>query len=127
MKSVSSLMLALGLALSAQAMADHHLAQNMPMQDGMQRAMPAADRMYGYELMTPQERMEYQTKMRAMKTEQERETYRMEHHKLMQERAKAQGKTLPDTPPKGMGPAMTPGSGMGPGMGPGQGPGAIRR
>lgn len=127
MKSLSSLMLALGLALSAQAMADHHMTQKMPMQDGMQKAMPASDRVYGSELMTPQERMEYQTKMRALKTEQERETFRLEHHKLMQERAKAQGKTLPDMPPSGMGPAMSPGSGMGPGMGPGAGPGAIRR
>jgi len=83
------------------------------------------DRIYGSELMTPQERTVYQNRMRATKTEQERETLRLEHHKQMQERAKAQGKTLPDMPPAGMGP----GSGMGPGMGPGSGmgPGGGRR
>lgn len=74
------------------------------------------ERVYGSELMTPLERREYQTKMRALNTEQEREAFRLEHHRLMQERARAQGKTLPDMPPPGMGP----GSGMGGGMGPGR-------
>jgi len=54
--------------------------------------------------MTPHERSTYQNHMRALKTEQEREAYRMEHHKKMQERAKAQGKALPDMPPAGRGP-----------------------
>ena len=36
--------------------------------------------------------------MREMKTEDEREQYRMEHHKMMQERAIAQGTTLPEEP-----------------------------
>jgi uncharacterized membrane protein YgcG len=56
------------------------------------------ERIYGSELMTPQERVEHRIKMQEMKTEQEREKYRMEHHEMMQERAKAQGKTLPDEP-----------------------------
>lgn len=77
------------------------------------------DRIYGSELMTRQERAEYRNRMRTLKTEQEREAFRLEHHKQMQERAQAQGKTLPDMPPAGMGP----GSGMGPGMGPGSGMG----
>ena len=83
------------------------------------------ERIYGSELMTPQERNAYQNRMRATKTEQEREALRLEHHRQMQERARAQGKTLPDMPPAGMGP----GSGMGPGMGPGSGmgPGGSRR
>jgi hypothetical protein len=75
------------------------------------------DRIYGSELMTAQERTEYQARMRAAKTEQEREAIRLEHHNQMQERAKAQGKTLPDMPPAGMGPGMGPGGGKG--MGPG--------
>jgi len=84
------------------------------------------DRIYGSELMTRQERAEYRNRMRTLKTQktqQEREAFRLEHHKQMQERAQAQGKTLPDMPPAGMGP----GSGMGPGMGPGSGMGPWSR
>ena len=77
------------------------------------------DQVYGSELMTRQERYEYQSKMRALKTEQEREAFRLEHHNKMQERAKAQGKTLPDMPPADRGPGMGPGMGPGGGMGPG--------
>jgi len=51
---------------------------------------------YGSQLMTRQERDEYHAKMRSLKTEEEREAFRMEHHQKMQERAKAKGKTLPD-------------------------------
>jgi hypothetical protein len=85
-------------------------------------------RIYGSQLMTKQERLEYRARMRAAKTQQEREQIRTEHHQRMQERAKARGMTLPDMPPfqpgrGGMGPAMGPGTGMGPGggMGPGTG------
>jgi len=70
----------------------------------------AQDTVYGYELMTQQEREQHQQKMRSFETEQEREAYRQEHHKLMQERAREQGKTLPDAP-------MPRGSGMGGGGG----------
>ena len=70
---------------------------------------------YGSQLMTPQERMEYRSKMRSLKTRQEREAFRLEHHKEMQERARARGMQLPDMPP--------PGGGMGRGMGPGGGMG----
>ena len=80
---------------------------------------------YGSQLMTQQERLEYRNKMRNAKTYQEREQIRLEHHKAMQERAKAQGLTLPDMPPAmggGMGPG---GGGMGPGGG-GMGPGGGR-
>ncbi|HJX58879.1 MAG TPA: hypothetical protein VJ325_09175, partial [Thiobacillus sp.] len=77
------------------------------------------ERIYGYELMTPQERNEYHARMRALNIEQEREAFRLEHHEKMQERARAQGKTLPDTPPAGRGPGMGPGMGPGGGMGPG--------
>ena len=75
------------------------------------------DRIYGSELMTPQERTVYQNRMRATKTEQERETLRLEHHKQMQKRARAQGKTLPDMPPADRGPGMGPGGGKGTGPG----------
>jgi hypothetical protein len=83
----------------------------------------ARDQVYGSQLMTRQERLEYRNRMRNLKTAEEREQLRLEHHKEMQERAKARGVSLPDEPP--MAPAhMGPGGGaMGPGgtgpMGPG--------
>ncbi|MCW8955929.1 MAG: hypothetical protein OQL09_03530 [Gammaproteobacteria bacterium] len=51
---------------------------------------------YGWQLMTPEERIQHRNKMRSMKTQQEREQYLMEHHKRMQERAEEQGVSLPD-------------------------------
>lgn len=82
------------------------------------------ERIYGSELMTPQERNEYRTRMRALKTQEEREQFRKEHHEQMKERAKQRGVTLPDEPPaqgRGMGPRYgdAPGAGRGPGPGPG--------
>lgn len=106
MKHVSMLAISLCLALGITAPAAAQM-QSDPMQE----------RIYGYELMTPQERTEYHARLRALNTEQEREAFRLEHYRKMQERAKAQGKTLPDTPP-GMGPGMGPGGGKGM-MGPG--------
>ena len=81
------------------------------------------DFVYGRELMTQQEMAEHRAHMRSLKTEQERLAYRQEHHRKMQERAREQGKVLPDQPgPRGRG--MGPGGGMGQGggMGPGGGP-----
>jgi len=84
----------------------------------------ADEPIYGYQLMTEQERAEHRTKMRSFQTEQEREAYRMEHHKMMQERAREQGVTLPDEPmPRGQGRGMGPGPGAGQGSGPGYGGG----
>lgn len=86
------------------------------------------EQIYGSQMMTQQERSEYQTRMRAAKTAEEREQIRQQHHEEMQARAKERGMTLPDEPPaRGMGPGgrMGPsGGGMGPsgdGMGPGGG------
>jgi len=79
----------------------------------------AAEQVYGWQLMTQQERDEYRSKMRSLKTAEEQERYRLEHHKMMQERAKQRGVTLPDVPgPQNKG--MGPGNGMGPGKGPGK-------
>lgn len=61
---------------------------------------------YGWELMTEQERIEHRNKMRSFNNQEERERYRMEHHEKMQQRAREKGVTLPDKPPargKGMG------------------------
>jgi negative regulator of sigma E activity len=78
------------------------------------------DRIFGSQLMTQQERNEYANRMRSMKTEQEREALRLEHHKQMQERAREKGVKLPDEPPQIPGRAMGgPGAGMGPGGGAG--------
>ena len=77
------------------------------------------DQIYGYQLMTPAERAAYRSRMRSLNTVQERERYRLEHHREMQERARERGVTLPDQP-------MPRGGGMGPGPGGGMGPGAGR-
>jgi len=68
---------------------------------------------YGSQLMTVQERNEHRAKMRAAKTEQERERIRAEHHEQMKVRAKERGVTLPDVPPAGRGPGTGPGPGGG--------------
>lgn len=82
---------------------------------------------YGWQLMTPQEREEYRARMRAAKTLEEREQIRAEHHERMKARAKERGVTLPEEPPaRGMGRGMGPGAGMGPGTGPGGGMGGGR-
>lgn len=81
----------------------------------------AEETIYGWQLMTEQERIEHRNKMRSLKTKQEREAYRIEHHKRMQERARERGVTLPDTSQqrgKGMrGPASGTGQGKGGGAG----------
>lgn len=110
---------------------------------------PQARQVYGHQLMTDQERLEYRNKMRSFKTQKERDEFRAEHHKLMQDRAKEKGVTLPDEPPMrrggmgpkgmgkdgmrqgggmhggngtGMGMGMDKGQGMGPGTSPGTNP-----
>jgi len=79
-------------------------------------SIQAGEKVYGWQLMTEQERTEHREKMQSFKTEQEREQYRKEHHKKMEKRAKQQGVTLPDRP-------MPRGKGMGAGEGRGDGPG----
>lgn len=55
---------------------------------------------YGRELMTEQERREYQERMRTLRTEEERRAYREEHHRQMQSRAAERGLTLPEPSPQ---------------------------
>lgn len=80
----------------------------------------ADEAVYGWQLMSKQERIEHRNRMRTFKTEEEREAYRNEHHKRMQERAREKGLSLPDTPRqrgKGLGdPADSSGRGMGRGQ-----------
>jgi len=77
----------------------------------------SAQEAYGWQLMTPEERGEYRAKMHSAKTQVERDKLRAEHHKVMTERAKEKGVTLPDDPPMrprpggphgGMGPRANP-------------------
>jgi len=78
------------------------------------------NQIYGSQLMTNQERLEYRKKTMNAKTAEERERIRSEHHAMMKERAKSQNITLPEEPPAGgtgMGKGMNQGGGMGPGGG----------
>jgi hypothetical protein len=67
------------------------------------RKAPAQDVIYGSQLMTAEERDAYRTKMRAAKTQAERDQVRAEHHAQMQQRAKERGVTLPAQPVPGGG------------------------
>ncbi len=69
---------------------------------------------YGAQLMTQQERLEYRDRMRTARTQEEREQLRIQHHEQMQARAKERGTSLPEVPPMRGG--MGPGGGQGPGM-----------
>jgi len=82
----------------------------------------AQDQIYGSQLMTQQERIEFRAKMQAAKTVEEQKQIRNEHHRAMQERAASRGIALPDQPAAG-GRGMGPGGGMGAGGGMGQGGG----
>jgi hypothetical protein len=77
---------------------------------------------YGSQLMTSAERTEYQSKMRTLKTDKERDAFRSDHHENMKVRAAQKGVTLPDTP-QGAGSKANGayGGGPGPGAGAGQG------
>lgn len=73
----------------------HATRKQKPMQPMAQKREPV----YGSQLMTPQERTEYRSRMNSLKTREERDAFRAEHRQKMQERAREKGKTLPDTSP----------------------------
>jgi multidrug resistance efflux pump len=100
-----------GMAMASEPVMAQKMAENQVQQQ---------QQIYGSQLMTQQERMEFRAKMRAAKTAEERQKIREEHHAQMQERAKEKGVTLPDVAP---GQGMMRDSGMGQGMGPGMGMG----
>ncbi len=98
------------------------LALLMPAVSTAQPATTDGPPVYGSQMMTEQERLEYRQRMRNATSDEERQQIRADHHQLMQERARQQGVTLPEVPPdRGMGAGQ--GMGMGRGMGPGQGMG----
>jgi len=116
MQKPTSLLSALTVAMCMMlgtnvSVADEHAHEQQKMQDKAQKP----EVVYGSQLMTREERAEYRTRMRSLKTREERQAFRMEHHQKMQERARAQGKTLPDMPPaQGGGMMMKPCNGPGP-------------
>ena len=104
----------LGISVSAGALAsDQENIQQQQVQEKVQQQ----EQVYGWQLMTPEEREQHRAKMRSFKTEEEREQYRLEHHKEMQERARERGVTIPDMPPESLGKGMGPGGGYGYGGG----------
>lgn len=48
----------------------------------------------GWRLMSPEERIEHQARVRSFRTYEECQTYRVEHHRQMEARAKALGLDL---------------------------------
>lgn len=115
--------LAVGLSLSAGFTwaAITEVAENQ-----VQGQAQEQEQVYGSQIMTQQERIEFRARMSAATTAEEREQIRKEHHEQMQARAKERGVTLPDSPPAGgmMGPDG--GGMMGPGGGGMMGPGGGR-
>jgi hypothetical protein len=124
MTSVKHAVLTTSLILAFIAMAGPHPAFAQS-QTRTQQETQTQERIYGSQLMTPQERAAYRNQLHNARTEQERERIRAEHHQAMQERARARGVTLPDMPPVpgGPGPGFGPGGGFGPGSGAGGGRG----
>ena len=78
---------------------------------------------YGYELMTDQERSAYRERMRAAKTLQERDSLRAEHRAQMDARAKERGATIIHRDGSGPGNSASSGTGTGTGTGSGSGSG----
>jgi hypothetical protein len=89
----------------------------------MVQAAHAHEVVRGKDLMTPEEQAEHRAQMQGLTPEQ-LQAYRQQHHAEMQQRAEAQGKTLPPVPAAGYGYRGFgygyPGYGYG-GMGPGYG------
>ena len=118
LNSSSKLVLLAGL-LNASALMS--IGVNVHAQDQVQTQV----QIYGSQLMTPAERTEYQSKMRALKTDKERDAFRLDHHDKMKVRAAEKGVTLPNTPPAvGTGPKANSGMGASPGSGMGAGQGS---
>ena len=101
----------LGMLISGPGFTEDQSEKTPKAQDKSQ--IQTQDKMiYGWQLMTVEERAKHRTKMQSLKTKEEREAYRLEHHKLMQARAKEKGVTLPDQPMQRGG--RGPGGGGGP-------------
>lgn len=64
------------------------------------------EQVYGSQLMTQQERSDYQARMGAANTAAEREQIREKHHEAMIERARERGVTMPEDTPATRGNVM---------------------
>lgn len=91
----------LGLSLPGVSIAQESIVQDQP-------AMP----IYGSQLMTEQERLEYGERMRSAQSPEEQQRIRAEHHERMAERARDRGVDLREEPPRGGGQGMGAGGGM---------------
>jgi len=69
------------------------LLSGMASARGPWRASEANTR--GWELMSPEERIEHQTRIRGFTTLEECRRYQVSHHQLMEERARLRGVSLP--------------------------------
>ena len=84
----------------------------------------AVEEIYGWNMMTEQERVQHRETIHNLKTKEERERYQTAHHNKMQERAKERGLSMPDMPMhQGTGMPMRDGTGTGMGSGGGRGKG----
>ncbi len=106
------------LALAAMASADEPAQAQESSQAETQKQTQARERVYGWELMTDEGFAQQQTKMRSLRTREERQRYRAEHHAQMMERAQERGVDLMGpTPGRGSGPSSRPSVGAGQGKG----------
>lgn len=101
------------------AMAQDKIQDQTKDQIKLQTQDRTQDMIYGSQLMTQAERNQYRLKMRTLKTVQEREAFRLQHHEQMKVRAQEKGVVLPEEPPIG-GAGFGPGAGAGLGAGPGR-------
>lgn len=94
-------MLALAAAVSMTTLmaATPALAQDQTRDQTQDRTqLRTQEQIYGSQLMTPAEREAHWARLRSLKTEEERNAFRQQHHEQMQERARAKGIQLPDAP-----------------------------
>jgi hypothetical protein len=117
------------VVIPAGSMAQDKIQDQTNGQDKLQTQDRTQDMIYGSQLMRQAERNQYRAQMRNLKTAQEREAFRLQHHEQMKVRAQEKGVVLPDHPPMGgagLGPRVGAGvgAGMGSGAGNGAGPGA---
>jgi len=106
------------MAMAALLMAAPALAQDTD-RDRTRQELQDRDRIYGSQLMTPQERAEYRDRMRSM-TPSQRAKFRQEHRRRMDQRARQRGVRLPSRDGdqgNGGGTRKRPGSGGGMGGG----------
>lgn len=73
------------------------------------------EQVYGWQLMTEQERAEHRQRMHDAGTAEARERLRREHHERMRQRAAERGVSLPEEPPAERGGARRESGDGGPG------------